>query len=145
MRNQLTLEDFLLVAEDALGIPFDELEQAVSKAVAEVALAAPFADSDEIDLYPNPVDQAAICCSEIVLSRPLPEGNTAVAYKCMLEMLVRSENLWPYLSEDGTRVPQTLKDLEAERISERKFLYWVRERVALAELMRCRRQLMTVA
>jgi prophage maintenance system killer protein len=140
MQSRLEFEDLVLIAAEVLDVPADQLEPGICEADAIEALGAPFAGSDEIDLYPHPVEKAAICCSAIIQSRPLPERNERVAYECMLEMLVRGDLPWPPPSADGEDIAGTLKRLAAGVIEEAEFVRWVRARVALGEWLRYQRR-----
>jgi prophage maintenance system killer protein len=138
MWSRLSLDHLLLIAEEVLGVPFDELQQTVCASTAEAALTAPFPGPGEVDLYPDPVVRAAICCSWIIRDRPFPVGNKRVGYECMLEMLARGGYPWPRPSEDAEEIVVTLKRLEAGAIGEAEFVRWVRSRVALGERLRKR-------
>lgn len=127
MQNRLDLEDLLLIAEAVLGVPGDELEQAMCVYSAASALAAPFARIGDVYLRPDPVEQAAVCAVWIIRSRPFPIGNKQVGYECMLEMLVRGGYRWP--REDEEEIVTMVKGVEAGAVSEAEFVRWVRQRV----------------
>lgn len=137
MSDQLELGDFLTIVEEVLGIPGAEISMYVA-ATAESALAAPFATFGGVAFYPEPVERAAICCSRIVRSRPLPGHNKLVGYICMRLMLGRGEFPWPRVKEDALEISEMVHALEAGAISEREFVAWVRARVALGERLRGR-------
>jgi prophage maintenance system killer protein len=126
MQNRLDLIDLLLIAEAVLGVPAEQLHHALSLGVAEAALAAPFLTVGATDLYRDPAEQAAICCSRLVRSRPFPTGNTLVAYECMLEMLARSGIEWPHL--DAGSVATIVEKLARHEVSEEEFVRWVKAR-----------------
>jgi death-on-curing protein len=100
---------------------------------AESALVAPFASFGGVDFYPDPVQQAAICCSRIIRNHPFPDGNKRVGYECMREMLERGGYPWPRPSEDAVEIAETVEALAAGTLSEEEFVRWVRDRVALGE------------
>lgn len=131
MQNRLSLESFLLIAEAGLGVPYEELEQAVCVFRAETALAAPFVRIYGAYLFPDPVDQAAICATRLILTRPLPFGNRAVAYECMREMLVLAGCRWSRQGEEVEEVDETLRRLEVGQVSYTEFVSWVRVRVGV--------------
>jgi hypothetical protein len=131
MQNRLSLESFLLIAEAGLGVPYEELEQAVCVFRAETALAAPFVRIYGAYLFPDPVDQAAICATRLILTRPLPFGNRAVAYECMREMLVLAGCRWSRQGEEVAEVDGTLRRLEVGQVSYTEFVSWVRVRVGV--------------
>jgi len=138
MQGRLSFKDLVLIAGAMLDAPAEEVERMMCRSCAEAALAAPFAGSGEIDLYPDPIEQAAICCSEIIRNRPLPAGNSRLGYECLREMLVRGGYPWP--SEDADEIVEAIEGLEAGAISETDFVRWVRARVGLGEWLRYRRR-----
>ena len=129
MESRLTFEHFLLIAEAVLRFPYDELEGAVCVFRAQSALAAPFTRIHGTFLYPDPIDQAAICALRLIRSRPLPFGNKRVGYECMREMLLLSGLVWSRPEEEAEEVVGTLKSVEAGTVAEAEFLAWVRSRV----------------
>lgn len=129
MQNRLSLETFLLIAEASLDVSYEELEQAVCVFRAETALAAPFLRVYGAYLFPDPVEQAATCATRLILTRPLPFGNRAVAYECMREMLVLAGCRWFRQGEEVEEVDGTLRRVEVGQISQAEFVSWVRVRV----------------
>jgi len=128
MPNRLTFKDFLLIAEAVLGVPYDELEQAVCIFRAQSALAAPFVRICGTLLYLDPVDQAAICAWRLIRIRPLPMGNKRVGYECMREMLLRSGCSWSRPEEDAEEIAAVLQAVEVGSLDLAEFLGWVRGR-----------------
>jgi death-on-curing protein len=59
-------------------------------ALAQSALAAPFAGLGDYELYPTLADKAAIYCSRIVRNHPLVDGNKRTAYDVMVEFVERT-------------------------------------------------------
>jgi death-on-curing protein len=129
----LRLEDLLLIAEAILGTSAERLARMALLSSAESALAAPFASFGGVDFYPDPVQQAAICCSRIIRNHPFPDGNKRVGYECMREMLERGGYPWPRPGEDAVEIAETVEALAAGTLSEEEFVRWVRDRVALGE------------
>lgn len=129
MSNQLSFEDFLLIAEEALAISYAELERVVCAFRAQSALAAPFVRVWGVYLFSDPVEQAAVCAWRIIRTRPLPAGNDEVGYECMREMLLRSGRRWWRSEEVAKDVEETLKGVEEKTIDLAEFIHWVRERV----------------
>ncbi|MDQ3724827.1 MAG: hypothetical protein M3335_02870 [Actinomycetota bacterium] len=125
----MNLGDLLVIAERLFGLPAEQWARKISLADAEATLAAPFAGPGELDLYPDPVDQAAICGSRFISSRLFPVGNELVGYECMREMLERAECPWPGPRGDAEEV----KRLAAGTTSEAGFVRWVHSRVELGE------------
>lgn len=129
MQNRLSFKGLLLIAEARLGIAYDELERAVCPFRAEWALASPFVRICGVYLFPDPIDQAAICAYNLIRSKPFRWGNRAVGYECMREMLVLSGRVWTPLDEESDDVDGFLKRVEAEEVGLAEFIRWVRERV----------------
>jgi prophage maintenance system killer protein len=128
MRNQLSFKQLLLIAESRLGVSYAELEEAVCPFRAATALAAPFVRVYGVLLFPDPVDQAAICAMRLIRTRPFPYGNKAIGYEAMREMLVLSERRWAPLMEESEDVEDTLVRLEGGEIDLAEWMRWVRER-----------------
>lgn len=129
MRTRLSLERLLLIAEARLGVPYQELEEAVCVFRAQSALAAPFFRIYGVLFFPDPADQAAICAYRLLRTRPFPLGNRLIAYEAMREMLVLGEREWFRLTEEAEDVGDTLERVEAGDMGLAEFVRWVRERV----------------
>ncbi|HXQ88168.1 MAG TPA: hypothetical protein VN733_00890 [Solirubrobacterales bacterium] len=129
MCSRLTFERFALIAAALYDAPVDEVEEEISRSRAEAALAAPFPGPDEIVLFPNPVEQAALCCAAIIRQRPLPHSNKRVAYECLREMLIWSEDPWP--GEEAEDVEAMLDGLGDGIVDEADFVFWARAQVGL--------------
>jgi len=129
MRERLGFVDLLLIAEAVLGEPAERLHRTVSLWRVESALAAPFASDGGVELYADPVERAAICCSRLIRNRPFPHGNEAVAFECMREMLERGGFPWPRPHEDAVEIASLLRALAVGTLSEERFVSWVRSRV----------------
>lgn len=127
--NQLRLKEFLLIAEEVLGVPYDELESVVCTFRAGSALAAPFVRVWGAYLFPGSAEQAAICAWRIIRTCPLPEGNKEVGYECMREMLLLSGCRWSRPEEDADEVAEMLQGVEAGTVDLAEFIRWVRSRV----------------
>jgi hypothetical protein len=129
MPNRLDLEDLLLIAEAFLGVSADELEQVVCPYRAMAALSAPFIRICGAYLFPDPVDQAAVCAHRLILTKPFPWGNRAVGYECMREMLVLGGRRWSPQEEEAEDVDDLLRRVEDGKVGLAEFLHWVRLRV----------------
>jgi hypothetical protein len=138
MHGKLTFERFVLITAQAKDAPADEVEPMISRSMAEAALAAPFGKPDELILYPEPVEQAARCCAAIIRVRPLSCDNKRVAWKCMLEMLVRYP--WAPIAPGRQKISEKLDGLGDGTTGEEEFIRWVRAQVARAELLRYERR-----
>lgn len=128
--NQLSSDDLLLIAEARLGLSYHVLERLVCPFRAESALAAPFVRVCGSFLFPDPVEQAAICAHRLILTKPFPWGNRAVGYECMREMLVLSGRRWSRDEEEAEDVDDFLRCVEAGEVGLTEFIRWVRSRVS---------------
>jgi hypothetical protein len=127
--NRLTFKECLLIAEAVLHVPYDQLERSVCLFRAQSALAAPFVRVYGAFLFPDPIDQAAICGYRLIRTKPFLWGSWAVGYEAMREMLVLGERLWSHQEEEPEDVEGFLKRVEAGEVGLGEFLRWVRERV----------------
>ncbi len=129
MQDWLSFEELLLIAEETLGDPYDELEMSVCVLRAQSSLAAPFARVCGADLHRDPVERAAICAADLIRSQPFLRGNREVGYECMREMLARSSYRWVRQMENAEDVADTLKSVETHEMTLAEFIAWVRKRV----------------
>jgi prophage maintenance system killer protein len=131
---KLTFDRFVSIAAETQGRGADEVEATISRLKAEAALSAPFGGPDEVVLYSDPLERAALCCAAVISERPLPQDNKRVAYKCMEEMLVRYP--WAQFEADRNEIESKLDDLDAEKIDADQFVFWVRAEAGLAAWLR---------
>ncbi|MDX6635152.1 MAG: death on curing protein [Solirubrobacterales bacterium] len=118
----------MLIAEARLGVPYAELEEGVCVYRAEAALAAPFVRVYGTALFPDPIEQAAICARQLIRTKPLPCGNKAIGYEAMREMLILGECRWSRPAEEAEDVETTLERVEKGEMGQAEFVRWVRER-----------------
>lgn len=121
----LTLGDLLLIAERELGKAAEHIKDIISLSDAEVALTVP-----EVD----PVEQAALCCAQIIHASLFPDANKRIGFECMCEMLARGGCPWPWVPEEGEAIATMINRLDSGSITEADFVDWVRTRVAVGEL-----------
>lgn len=138
MSDKLSFERFALITAEVYDASVDEVEAKISRSKAEAALSAPFPGPDEIVLYPDPVQQAAICCAEIIRRRPLPHDNKRVAHDCMGEMLVNYQWLLP--SEDDSEAGKKMDEWGRSEMTEAAFVEWVRAYVGRTTWQRYERR-----
>jgi hypothetical protein len=123
--------DLLSLAEKKLGVPADQLLQTTPLSGLESLLAA--FEGDEGD--PSPVEQAAVCGAWIIRRQPFPRRNREIGYAYMRLMLKQADVPWPQAQEDARQIEVRLQALEADLISEAKFVEWVCLRVATAQVV----------
>ncbi|HSC20096.1 MAG TPA: hypothetical protein VLC07_00025 [Solirubrobacterales bacterium] len=80
----------------------------------------------------GPVEAAAMVAAWLIRSKPFPERNVEIGYRCMLLMLKEAGLPWPRPEQDADRISRMLNALEAGLISEARFAEWVCLRVATA-------------
>jgi death-on-curing protein len=59
----LDLGDFLVIAEEVLGVPADNIASASRLDLAESALHAPAATFGDVEFYPDLATKAAVLCT----------------------------------------------------------------------------------
>jgi prophage maintenance system killer protein len=125
----LPIGDMLLIAQRELKRPAEELKDMIDLRRAIAALNAPFPRPGEIDLYPHPIEKAAICCSRIVRAHLFGDKNKRIAFECMCEMLARAECPWSWKPKEAKAIELKMDELQAEEISEAEFIDWVWKRL----------------
>lgn len=122
--SRIQVEDLLLIAEDLLGVPAQDIARTTDLGLADSALHAPFAGFGGRDLYEGFAMRAAILASRIVRNHPLLDGNKRVALLAMIEFLRRNDQDWPS-DLDQDEVAETFEQLAAREVSEQDFATWV--------------------
>jgi death on curing protein len=128
----LDLVDFLLIAEAALGVEVAVLQRITALHLAESALAAPAAEFQGEEFYPDIAPKAAILCSRIIRNHPLPDGNKRLGYLCAIEFVERNGFRWEPPTGDqpsGDETVAVIEALAAREMEEADFAKWVKERV----------------
>lgn len=124
MAEYLDLADYLLIAEEVLGVPAERIAGWPGMALAESALNAPATGFGGIEFYPDLFDKAAVLCVRLARNHPLPDGNKRVAYLVLVEFLARNGVEWAPPSVDETVA--TIEDVAAGRVTERELADWIR-------------------
>jgi death on curing protein len=122
------LEDYLATAKVVLELPYEQLRRLQGLALAESALAAPFAGFAGEEAYPALEQKAAVLLERLVRNHPLPDGNERTAFLLMLQFLERNGRPWrePDVSEDG----ETVRRIAARELSAGDAEDWTRRRSA---------------
>jgi death-on-curing protein len=121
--KSIDLAEYLAIAEGILGVPGEDLRRVTRIALAESALAAPFAAFGGVEFYEGLPTRAAILCSRLVRNHPLPDGNKRTAYVTMIMFIRINEGEW-HPPEEDERV-DTLEQLAAGSLLEEDFIVWV--------------------
>ena len=90
----LDLGDFLVIAEEVLGVPAEAIASSSRLDLAESALHAPAAAFGDVEFYPDLATKAAVLCTRIVKNHPLLDGNKRVGFVCMIEFVLRNGRTW---------------------------------------------------
>jgi len=127
--ERLSVEDFLLIAEEVLGTPAERLAEQARLAAAATALAAPFAVRRGCERHATLAEKAATLCIRLVRDRPLAAGNEQVALIATLELVARNHGIWipPLGGQD--EIAGMIALLAAGQLSDAAFRGWIRERV----------------
>jgi death on curing protein len=77
----LELADYLLIAEQVLGLPAEAIAKFNRIGLAASALAAPQAGFGGVEAYPDFATKASVLCWHLVKNHPLPDGNKRCAFR----------------------------------------------------------------
>jgi death-on-curing protein len=128
----LTIGDYLLIAEQVLGIDARVLQRMTKLHLAESALAAPAACFGGVEFYANFSAKAAVLCARLIRNHPLPDGNKRTAYLSTVEFAERNGYLWsaPAGDEpDGQETVSTMVAIAAGELDEEALARWMAERL----------------
>src|SRR5580658_9322027 len=127
--KRIELGDFLLMAEIHSGIDASQLTRMPRVlALAQSALAAPFAGFGDFEAFPSLHEKAAVYCSRIIAYHPLPDGNKRVGYDTMREFIDRNGSYFNHPDDGLDGTARTIEELAAGTLSEAEFIPWVRAR-----------------
>jgi death on curing protein len=124
LTEYLDLADYLLIAEEVLGVPAETIAGWPGIGLAESALSAPAMGFGEVEFYPDVIDKAAVLCVRMARNHPLPDGNKRVAYLALVEFLARNGIEWAPPSVEKTVA--MIEGVAAGRISEPELADWIR-------------------
>lgn len=122
------VEDFVAAAAVILEVEESAIRRLPGLALAESALAAPFAGLDEQDAYPSLTAKAAILIERLARNHPLPDGNKRVALALAIVFLERNGRRWgpPSHDRDVAMVEQIAAGITSTDDAGR----WIEERTA---------------
>jgi death-on-curing protein len=124
LTDYLDLADYLLIAEEVLGVPAETIAGWPGVGLAESALSAPAMGFGAVEFYPDLIDKAAVLCVRFARNHPLPDGNKRVAYLALVEFLARNGVEWAPPSVDETTA--MIEGVAAGRVTERELADWLR-------------------
>ncbi|HEV2754086.1 MAG TPA: type II toxin-antitoxin system death-on-curing family toxin [Solirubrobacteraceae bacterium] len=124
------MDDFLATAAEVLGASEEQLGRLPGLALAESALAAPFAGFGDEEAYPTLALKAAVLLERLVRNHPLPDGNKRTALAMTIDFLDLNGCAWgdPDVAGDVEAVLRVAAgEAELEEI-----VSWIRRRTATA-------------
>lgn len=126
----IALDEYLLVAEAVTGLNAHALANTPQiVALAESALAAPFATFDGVEFYVGLSLKAAVLCSRLNRNHPLPDGNKRASYLCLIEFVTRNGADWAPVAGVAERV-RVIEQVASGDLPESKFASWVERQLA---------------
>jgi len=128
--QRISLEDYFLIVEGALGRPARENVRQPTIDRAQIALDAPFGTVEGVELYPELHDKVAALVTRLVRGRPLDDGNKRVAGACAIELVERNRASWRAAS-DGGGLRTMIDRVATGRLSEQELASWLREQIVL--------------
>jgi death on curing protein len=129
--HRIEIGDFLLIAEIHSSIDAGRLARIPRViALAESALAAPFAGFGDYEAYPALHEKAAVYCARIATYHPLPDGNKRVAYDVMREFLDRNGAIFVHPPGGLDETAQAIEDLAANVLTEEALAAWILARIS---------------
>lgn len=128
----LDLADYLVIAEATLGVEVAVLQRIAQLNLADSALAAPAAEFDGVEFYPDFAMKAAVLCSRLIRNHPLLDGNKRVSFMCTVEFIERNRYRWIPPPGDDPEGDETVKVVEAVasgEFRETELAEWIKDRL----------------
>lgn len=127
----LDLADFLVIAEEVLGVQADVVAKMANLPLADSALNAPAAQFGGVEFYTEFATKAAVLCSRLVKNHPLPDGNKRVAFISTVEFVERNGYEWnpPPGDEHGDVSVATIVGVADGSINEAALAVWISDRL----------------
>lgn len=128
----LDLADYLLIAEEVLGIEADVLAKMTALSLADSALNAPAAEFGGVEFYPEFAVKVAVLITRLAKDHALPDGNKRVALMCAIEFVERNGYGWIAPEADdpnGDETLETMKAIAAGTTDEELVARWIADRL----------------
>lgn len=125
----LELADYLLIAEQVLGIQAEILARLDRIGLAASALTVPQAGFAGEEAYPEFATKTAVLCWHLVKNHPLPDGNKRCAFLAMIEFVERNGRTWLPAAGDPGETDRVVRGAASGEVSETAFRDWVAARV----------------
>lgn len=125
----LDLVDYLLIAEQALGIPAERLARLERLGLADSALNAPAAAFGGTEAYPEFTVKVAVLGWHLIKNHPLPDGNKRCALLSMIEFSQRNGRSWSPDPDDPAAGDAIIRGVTDGSIEQEDFAKWVADRI----------------
>lgn len=129
MIEYLDLADYLLIAEQVLGIRAESIARFDRIGLASSALAAPQSSFAGIEAYPDFATKAAVLCWHLVKNHPLPDGNKRCAFLATVDFVERNGRIWLPAPDDPDETDAVIRAAASSTLSEGAFSRWISERI----------------
>lgn len=129
MTKYLTLENYLLIAEEVTGISAEVLlnsDRTIK--LADSAIHAPMHSFGHDDLYTDIIDKAAVLCYRLVSNHPLPDGNKRAAWLSLRVFIETNQGRWYPDPPDVDEAEKMMFALAADEIDQQSLATWIKER-----------------
>jgi len=128
--ERIDIGDYLVIAELHTGIDATTLARMPSLvALAQAALAAPFAGFGDFEAFPLFYEKAAIYCARVVTYHALPDGNKRTGYDVMREFIARNGRSFAHPPAGLDETATVIENLAGGTLSEADFTAWMRDRI----------------
>jgi death-on-curing protein len=128
----LDLIDYLLIAEQVLEVPAEDLGRLQRLGLADSALNAPAAGFGGVEAYPDFGRKVAVLGWHLIKNHPLPDGNKRCALLAMIEFTQRNGRTWTPDPGDPEAGDAVIRGVAAGSVGEAELADWVRERIGEA-------------
>ena len=129
MTAYLGLADYLLIAEQVLGLPAEVIANFNRIGLAASALAAPAAGFGDVEAYPDFATKTAVLCWHLVNNHPLPDGNKRCAFLATIEFVERNGRSWIPAPGDPEETDLVLRAVAGDDMGESEFRDWIAARI----------------
>ena len=122
------MADYLLIAEQVLGVRAELIANFERIGLAASALAAPQAGFGDVEAYPDFATKVAVLCWHLVKNHPLPDGNKRCAFLATVEFVERNGRSWAPAPGDPDETDRVIRAIASNDMSQADFREWIAER-----------------
>ena len=121
---------YIAAAARVLGVAKEQVERFPNLALAESALAAPFAGVGDQDAYPGFELKAAVLLERLARNHPLPDGNKRAAF--LVTVLFCESNGRPWVAPDADIDAPMVERVAAGEVDLSDLAEWIGQRTQAA-------------